>query len=82
MIAIMNIMLWSLVPPHGCIPGDGRVNWMGGGADTHPVGAGPLLGWEPAGPALVESRRTPVSYPLIAEMEYLNVCTCNVEVGI
>ena len=78
----MNIMLWSLVPPYGCIPGGGRVNWMGCGADTRPVGASPLLGWEPAGLALVESQRTPVSCPLIAEKEYLNVCTCDVEVGI
>ena len=82
MIAIMNIILWSLVPPYGCIPDGGRVNWMGCGAATRPVVAGPLLGWALAGPALVGSRRTPVSYPLIAEMEYLNVCTYDVVVGI
>ena len=58
------------------------LNWVGSGAGARPVGASPLLGWEPAGLALVESRRTPVSCPLIAEKGYLNVCTCDVEVGI
>ena len=75
-------MLWSLVPPYGCLPAAGRVNWMGGGGATRPVVVGPLLVWALAGPVLVESRHTPVSYPLIAEMEYLSVCTYDVVVGI